>query len=87
MTGVDDQMPILNYALIKARPLIIYSNCKFMELFLGERRNKQEDSELIQLLSLFDYICNLSYFKLINATKEEYNTKCNETANNDDINK
>ena len=87
MTGVDDQMPILNYALIKARPLRIYSNCKFMELFLGERRNKKEDSELIQLLSLCDYICNMSYSKLINVTKEEYNSKCNEAAKNDNFNK
>ena len=30
MTGVDDQMPILNYSLIKSRPLRIYSNCKFI---------------------------------------------------------
>ena len=87
MTGVDDQMPILNYALIKARPLRIYSNCKFMELFLGDRRNKKEDSELIQLLSLCDYICNMSYSKLINVSKEEYNLKCKEAANNDDFKK
>ena len=87
MTGVDDQMPILNYALIKARPLRIYSNCKFMELFLGDRKNKKEDSELIQLLSLCDYICNMSYSKLINVSKEEYNLKCKEAANNDDFKK
>ena len=86
MTGVDDQMPILNYALIKARPLRIYSNCKYMELFLGDRKNKKEDSELIQLLSLCDYICNMSYSKLINVTKEEYDAKCNEAAKNDDFN-
>ena len=85
MTGVDDQMPILNYALIKARPLRIYSNCKYMELFLGDRRNKKEDSELIQLLSLCDYICNISYSKLINVTKEEYNDKCNKAAKTDDF--
>lgn len=87
MTGVDDQMPILNYALIKARPLRIYSNCKYMELFLGDRRNKKEDSELIQLLSLCDYICNISYSKLINVTKEEYNDKCNKAAKTDDFKK
>ena len=85
MTGVDDQMPILNYALIKARPLRIYSNCKYMELFLGDRKNKKEDSELIQLLSLCDYICNISYSKLINVTKEEYNDKCNKAAKTDDF--
>ena len=83
MAGVDDQMPILNYTLIKARPLRIYSNCKFMELFLGDKKNKKEDSELIQLLSLCDYICNMSNSKLINVSKEEYQQKCNEAANND----
>ena len=86
ITGVDDQMPILNYVLIKARPLRIYSNCKFMELFLGERKNKKEDNELIQLLSLCDYICNMSYSKLINVSKEEYQLKCNESAKNENSN-
>ena len=87
MTGVDDQMPILNYALIKAQPLRIYSNCKYMELFLGERKNKKEDSELIQLLSLCDFIYNMSYSKLINVSKEEYDCKCQEAAKNDDFKK
>ena len=80
MTGVDDQMPILNYSLIKARPIRIYSNCKFMELFLGDKKNKKEDSELIQLLSLCDFICDMSHSKLINVTEEEYAFKCNEAA-------
>ena len=83
LPGVDDQMPILNYALIKARPLRIYSNCKFMELFIGDRKNKKEESELIQLLSICDFICNMSYTKINNVTKEEYALKCKEEANND----
>jgi len=83
LPGVDDQMPILNYALIKARPLRIYSNCKFMELFIGDRKNKKEESELIQLLSICDFICNMSYTKINNVTKEEYELKCKEEANND----
>ena len=87
MTGVDDQMPILNYALIKAHPLRIYSNCKYMELFLGERKNKKEDSELIQLLSLCDFIYNMNYSKLINVSKEEYNFKCQQAAKSDDLRK
>ena len=83
LPGVDDQMPILNYALIKARPLRIYSNCKFMELFIGDKKNKKEESELIQLLSICDFICNMSYEKINNVTKEEYELKCKEEANND----
>jgi len=83
LAGVDDQMPILNYALIKARPLRIFSNCKFMELYIGQKKNKKEDSELIQLLSLCDYINNMSYSKLLDVTKEEYDLKCQESAKND----
>lgn len=37
--GVDDQMPLLNYAIIKAQPLRIYSNAKFMELYIGDRKS------------------------------------------------
>ena len=85
LAGVDDQMPILNYALIKASPSRIYSNCKFMELFIGDRKNKREDSELTQFLSLCDYIYNISYSNLINVTKEEYELKCNESAKNDNV--
>ena len=81
--GVDDQMPILNYALIKARPLRIYSNCKFMELFIGDKRNKREESELIQILGICQFICDISYEKLNNMTKEEYDLKCKEAAKND----
>ena len=83
LAGVDDQMPILNYALIKARPLRIFSNCKFMELYIGKKKNKKEDNELIQLLSLCDYIYNISYSKLLNVTKEEYDLNCQESAKND----
>ena len=83
LAGVDDQMPILNYALIKARPLRIFSNCKFMELYIGKMKNKKEDNELIQLLSLCDFICNISYSKLLNVTKEEYDLNCQESAKNE----
>lgn len=83
MAGVDDQMPILNYALIKARPLRIFSNCKFMELYIGNKKNKKEDNELIQLLSICHHIYNMSYSKLLNVTKEEYDLNCQESAKND----
>ena len=43
-SGVDDQMPILNYAFIKARPQHISSNCKYMNLFIGKNRNSSEGS-------------------------------------------
>ena len=36
--GVDEIMPILNYAFIKAKPPHMVSNCKYMELFIGEKK-------------------------------------------------
>ena len=83
LLGVDGQMPILNYALIKARPLRIYSNCKLMELFIGDKKNKREESELIQLLGICQFICNISHETINNMTKEEYDLKCKEAANNE----
>ena len=83
MTGVDDQMPILNYAMIKARPIRMNSNCRFMELFIGDKRNKKEDNELTQLMSLCDYIEYINPGKLIGVSNEEFNEKCNEAANNE----
>ena len=83
MTGVDDQMPILNYAIIKARPMRMNSNCRFMELFLGDKRNKKEDNELTQLISLCDYIEYMSPGKLIGVSNEEFERKCNEAAKNE----
>ena len=79
-TGVDDQMPILSYAFVKAQPLKIYSNSKFMELYIGDLSCKEEGSQLMQLVALCDFIINLGYDKLHGITKEEFTRKCNSAA-------
>ena len=76
--GVDDQLPILNYAFVKAHPLRMFSNAKFMELYIGEKRNKFEGSQLTQLLSICDFIIQITYQKLIDVTNDEFIKKCNE---------
>ena len=76
-TGVDDQMPILNYAFIKAQPSRIYSNSKLMELYIGEMSSKEEGSQLIQLIALCDFIIDLTYKNLNGITNEEFIMKCN----------
>ena len=81
--GVDDQMPILNYAFVKARPLRMFSNAKFMELYIGEKKNKFEGSQLTQLMSICDFISMIKYSDLINVSNEEYIIKCNEATNKD----
>ena len=75
--GVDDQMPILNYAFVKAQPLRMYSNAKFMELYIGEKKNKFEGSQLTQLLGICDFIAKIKYNELIDVSNEEFIKKCN----------
>ena len=81
--GVDDQMPILNYAFVKAHPLRMYSNAKFMELYIGDRKNKFEGSQLTQLLGICDFIARIKYSELIGVTQEEFIRKCNEATSLD----
>ena len=77
-TGVDDQLPILNYAFVKAQPLRMYSNVRLMELYIGEKKNKIEGSQLTQLSSNCDYIADIKYTDLNDVESEEYIKKCNE---------
>mgnify|MGYP003571309309 CR=1 FL=1 len=78
--GVDDQMPILNYALVKAQPLRIWSNCTFMNIYIGEKKNKIEGNQLAQMISTCSFIADLEFSHLIGVSKEEYTRKCNEAA-------
>ena len=75
-SGVDDQMPILNYAFIKARPQHISSNCKFMNLFIGKNRNRSEGSQLTQLSGICEHVVNLTSKQLNGVTEEEFQEKC-----------
>ena len=74
--GVDDLMPILNYAFIKAKPEMIYSNLKYLELYIGYLKYKEEGSQLTQLIALCDYIFNIDYNNILGVSKEEFTLKC-----------
>ena len=81
--GVDDQIPILNYAFIKAHPLRMYSNVKYMELFIGEKKNKIEGSQLTQIMGLCDLVQKMTYKDTIGVSEQEYIKKCNEATYQD----
>ena len=81
--GVDDQLPILNYAFVKAQPLRMYSNVKFMELYIGDRKNKSEGSQLTQLLGICDLIAKIKSTDLIDVNNEEFIRNCNESTKED----
>ena len=74
--GTDDSLPILNYALIKAKPFSIYSNCFFMKLFLGDKKNKSEGHQLSQLLGISTQIKNISSSSLLDISEEEFKNNC-----------
>ena len=76
--GVDDQMPILNYAVIKAQPFRLYSDAKFMDLYIGGERNKFQGNQLTQFIGICDLIPKIDHTKLYNVEKKEYIKKCNE---------
>lgn len=75
-TGIDDLMPILNYAFIKANPERIYSNIRFIDLYIGDLRSKEEGSQLTQLIALCDFICNIQANNLLGIDKNEFTLKC-----------
>ena len=73
--GVDDQMPLITYCLIKARPYGIFTDLNFMQLYIGNKKNKVEDNELTQLLTILDFIDQAKYSSFDNVSKEEYDEK------------
>ena len=80
--GVDDSLPILNYAFVMAQPTRIFSNCRFMELYIGDLKSKNEGSQLIQLQSICKRMENFNYELLNDVSKEEYDEKCNQSWTN-----
>ena len=74
--GVDDQLPILNYAFVKARPINIYTKCRFMNLFIGSKKNKGEDNQLVQLSGICEFISDIKPEKLYNIDKDTFYKNC-----------
>ena len=76
--GVDDQIPILNYALIKAQTLRMNSNVRFMELYIGEGERKREGAQLTQNKGICKLIPKIKNYDLIDVSEEEFINKCKE---------
>ena len=77
LIGVDNQMPLLNYMFIKAKPKGMFTNLEFMELYMGEKIKKIEGNNLAQLKSVRDFTYELESKNLINISKEEFDKNCN----------
>ena len=73
--GVDDQIFLLTYCFIKSKSWGIYTDCSFMQLYIGNKKNKSEDSQLTQLFSIIDFIKKVKYDSLYNVSESEYKEK------------
>ena len=74
--GADDEMFLLNYTFIKAIPERIYSNCKYTELFLGEKSLGIEGSQLTKLFSLCEKMKHLKFEDFDNISENDYYLNC-----------
>ena len=77
-TGVDDQIPILNYAFIKAQALRMSSNVKFMELYIGDKKSKKEGSQLTQFRGICEMIPKIQHTDINDVDMKEFNKRCND---------
>ena len=77
--GIDDQMQILNYVFVKANPSKIYSNCLFMELFIGDKNDGIEGQNLVELKAICQHVANLSSLELKGINSEEFDDICRKT--------
>ena len=74
--GAEEQMPLLHYTFIKAKPKHIYSNCKYMELFLGNKEIFLEGYNLKRILSICKKMSEFSFKDLLNITEPDYKANC-----------
>ena len=76
--GVDDNLPFLQYAIIKAQPNRLSSNVKYMDLFLGKDFQNRGIGNLLAQLKLvvekFNYISYKDFIDIKN--EEEFNLLC-----------
>ena len=74
--GAEDEIPLLNYTFIKANPKNIYSNSKYIQLFLGDKENKEEGNFVTKILAICDKMVKFSINDMINITESDYEVNC-----------
>ncbi len=67
--GMDEQFNLLLYAFIKAKPLQIFSNVQYIQLFLDH--GSFADHKFTTLISICQYIINLSPDQLNGVNKQD----------------
>ena len=83
--GLDEQIKILNYVFIKAKPQHIFANCQYMELFIGNKNDAIEGQNLAELKVICEHVANLSSSEL-NVKEEEFKENCSKEKNRSESN-
>ena len=81
LLGVDNFMPILSYSYIKAQPFRMYSSIKYAMLYNPSGKTGSDSQNLTELLGVSQFVTNISFEKLINITKEEFDQKMKSNMN------
>ena len=84
--NIDEKLPFFLYAIIKTKPLRIFSQIKFIDLFIDEEiKDKKGFGMLIAILNCaIKKIKNFSFSDLNNVTEKEFVENCNKIIKNDD---
>ena len=74
--GVDDQLPLLIYVIIKAQPQRLSSNLSFIELYCEEIGFGPEAQKFAMLSAIKERLLNFTYTDLNGVSEEQYNKNC-----------
>ncbi len=74
--GAEEEMLLLHYTFIKAKPQKIYSNCKYLQLFLGDKESKLEGNYLTKILSVCEIMAKFSFKNVLNILESDYMYNC-----------
>ena len=75
--GLDDQISILSYAIVKIKPYIYDSNVKFMKLYSKVGGLINEGNKIDQLTAVGNFIQEVKYQNLSGVTAEQFTQECN----------
>ena len=73
--GVDDIIPILIYLVIKAKPVIFFSNLRFIEIYKGNTKDKKLDVQFTWWKIAYEGINNMNHKDFKDITPEEFYKK------------
>ena len=73
---IDFELALLNYTFIKANPKYIYSNCKYINLFLKDKEKQIEGNLIAKIILICEKMAQFSSKDVLNISETEYEDNC-----------